>query len=283
MSNALFEAAYAKLNLNLHITGRRADGYHLLDSLVVFIDLADQLEGEVDDDLTLQLSGPFAAGLSSTDNLVMRAAEILRKHGGGRRGARLKLHKAIPHGAGLGGGSADAAATLRLLNQLWDLDLPDAKLKEMAVDLGADVPACIASQPVRMRGIGDELTSLPSWQPAPHYLLVYPGRAVSTVGVYQALKPPYAGPLMMLPNDYSWPEALRGTRNDLQKPAITLCDEIQAVLQELQQLTDATRVGMTGSGSACYALFAQKEAAKQAHAHFAAANDDYFTHSGQLR
>ena len=152
--------ARAKVNLYLHVTGKRADGYHELDSLMVFPDLGDALCLERAAELSLEVSGPFAAALEAEgpENLVLRAARALSALAGSGHGARLRLTKNLPIAAGIGGGSADAAAALRGLVRLWQLDLPEAKLRSLALELGADVPPCLESRPVFARGIGEILT-----------------------------------------------------------------------------------------------------------------------------
>src|SRR5262245_16594826 len=158
----LEEQAPAKVNLDLRVTGRRPDGYHELDSIVTFAAWADRLAFAPERRLTLRLSGPFAAALSEhSDNLVLRAARLLAYHGGCPPHVGITLDKQIPVAAGLGGGSADAAATLRALCRLWRLELTLADLLPLALELGADVPVCLGSRPARMRGIGEQIEPIP--------------------------------------------------------------------------------------------------------------------------
>ena len=180
--------APAKVNLTLQVTGRRTDGYHLLNSLTTFAVLGDELAIALANGLHLTVDGEFAddAGQGES-NLVLRAAHLLRDKTGCRQGARIALTKHLPVGAGLGGGSADAAATLHGLNKLWQLDLSDDTLAAWAPELGADVAMCLLSQPVLARGIGDELTSLPFQLPALYAVLAHTRMPLLSVDVYRAL------------------------------------------------------------------------------------------------
>lgn len=246
----LTEPAPAKVNLFLHVTGRRADGYHLLDSLAVFPGPGDVLHAEPADRLALEINGPFAAGLAANaDNLVLRAARALALG----RGARLVLEKNLPVASGIGGGSADAAATLRVLSRLWELDVP----KEVAVSLGADVPVCLRCAPSRMAGVGDVL------RPAPHLprcgvLLVNPGVGVSTAEVFSRRIGPYR-PAAELPARWSTASAmiddLAGLHNDLEAPARLACPAVSDVLTWLRDLPGCRLARMSGSGATCFGLF----------------------------
>ena len=185
------ERARAKVNLFLHLLGRRSDGYHLLDSLAVFPDVGDTLTAELADRTTLEIEGPFAAGLSG-DNLVLRAACALRSAGG----AALVLEKNLPVASGIGGGSADAAAALRVLDRLWGLDLPQAELAAIALGLGADVPVCLASVPARMGGIGEAIGVAPVL-PRCGIVLVNPGVPVSTAEVFRRRTAGFSPPAVL--------------------------------------------------------------------------------------
>ena len=180
------ERAPAKVNLFLHVLGRRPDGYHLLDSLAVFPGAADMVRAAPAAALTLTVEGRFAGGLEG-ENLVLRAAQALAEAAGGARGANLVLEKELPVASGIGGGSADAAATLRLLNRLWELALPASALHTLALGLGADVPVCLLSEPARMGGIG-ELLGVAPILPACGMVLVNPGASVSTAEVFRAAR-----------------------------------------------------------------------------------------------
>ena len=248
--------ARAKLNLYLHITGKRADGYHELESLVVFTDLADQLHIAAASELTLRIEGAFAAGLSTSDNLVLHAARALQRHTGTKQGAAITLEKHIPVGAGLGGGSADAAAALLALNAHWGLGVPAHELAVIGKTLGADVPMCLHSQAVVARGVGEQLTPLPQPLPALHGVLLYPNQPLATAQVYGAFRPQTKVAATALPPAEAKPfmEWLATTRNDLQAPAITLMPEIAEMLLVLETSPYVRLARMTGSGSCCFAL-----------------------------
>ena len=251
MSHSLIEPAPAKVNLFLHITGRRADGYHLLDSLAVFAGVGDVLRGEVAGELNLEVCGPFAAGLSGEpDNLVLRAARALGSHG-----ARLVLEKNLPVASGIGGGSADAAAALRLLCRLWRLAPPD--LAAIALALGADVPVCLVSRPSRMGGVGERLDATPRLPPC-GLVLVNPGVAVATADVFRARRGDWSPPAELPPG---WANAalmardLRALRNDLEPSAIALQPVIGEVISALAAVPGCHLARMSGSGATCFGLF----------------------------
>ena len=156
-------AAHAKVNLWLNVVGRRADGYHLLDSLVAFVDLADTIAAQPADRLSLELAGPSAAALTGdADNLVLKAARLLADRAGVSPRAAIRLEKRIPVAAGLGGGSADAAAALRMLVDLWRVALPEEELFDLAATLGADVPMCLAGRTAVASGVGERLQAAPA-------------------------------------------------------------------------------------------------------------------------
>jgi 4-diphosphocytidyl-2-C-methyl-D-erythritol kinase len=260
----LTEAARAKVNLYLHVVGRRADGYHLLDSVAVFPGAADRLSAAPADALTLDVEGPGAAGLGAgPDNLVLRAARALASATRVEAGARLVLDKRLPVASGIGGGSADAAAALRLLARLWDVRLPGDRLRLIAQELGADVPVCLGSRPARMQGVGERLQPAPSL-PACGMALVNPGTAVATPDVFRARSGAFSE-VPMLPD--AWPDAaalaagLARLRNDLEAPAIMLCPAIAAVLDWLRAQPGCLLARMSGSGATCFGLFADAEAA----------------------
>ena len=180
MSAAAVWPAHAKVNLWLNVVGRRPDGYHLLDSLVAFVDLADTLDVRPSDRLSLELAGPQAAGLAGDpDNLVLKAARLLADRAGVSPRAAIRLGKHIPVAAGLGGGSADAAAALRALGELWRVALPEEELFDLAASLGADVPMCLAGRTALVSGVGERLQPAPALPPAA-ILLVNPGAALPT-------------------------------------------------------------------------------------------------------
>ena len=258
------EYAPAKVNLALHVLGRRADGYHLLDSLVVFADIGDTLRAAPAEALALDVTGPFAAALAGdADNLALRAARRLAAAAGIAPRARLTLDKRLPVASGIGGGSADAAAALRLLARLWHLPLPST---ELALALGADVPVCLAGRPARMAGIGEALAPAPALPPC-GLLLVNPGVAVATPAVFRARSGPFSPPLD-LPDGWADAAALAADLarlgNDLEAPAVALAPAIGTVLAALRALPGTLLARMSGSGATCFALFATAAHARQA-------------------
>jgi 4-diphosphocytidyl-2-C-methyl-D-erythritol kinase len=258
---SLVVTAPAKVNLSLHVTGRRADGYHLLDSLVVFAGVYDRLTLDAADTLSLTVEGPGAAalaGLAATDNIVLTAARTLAAATGTRRGAHLTLHKALPVAAGIGGGSADAAAALTGLARLWGVSLPADAWTGLAAALGADVPVCLRGRPTTLGGIGEILAEAPPL-PAAWLLLVNPGVALSTPAVFRARQGPFGppAPLDRAPADAAaLAAALAVRRNDLSEAAISLAPEIGDVLDALSGQPGCLLSRMSGSGATCWGLFA---------------------------
>jgi 4-diphosphocytidyl-2-C-methyl-D-erythritol kinase len=250
--------APAKVNLALHVTARGADGYHRLDSLVVFAGTGDQLSATPSRDLSLAVSGPFASGLpGGEDNIVLRAARALRSARGVEKGAAIRLVKTLPQAAGLGGGSSDAAAALRLLARLWDVEplSPDAP---EVLALGSDVPVCLqAPVPARMRGRGEVVDPLPPLPPC-GLVLVNPGAPLATAEVFARLDRPDNPPLPDLPPGRLSPEGLagwlRGTRNDLQAPAEALAPPVAEALAQLRRTPGILHAVMSGSGATCVGL-----------------------------
>jgi 4-diphosphocytidyl-2-C-methyl-D-erythritol kinase len=266
----MHEAAPAKVNLFLHVLGRRADGYHLLDSLVVFAAVADRLEGRPSAGLSLTLGGPEAAPLAAeADNLVLRAARALAEAAGVPPRAALRLIKTLPVAAGIGGGSADAAAALRLCARLWGVRLPPDRLAALALALGADVPACLAGRPLRLGGVGEVLSPAPAL-PRFGLVLANPRIPLPTAAVFRArggdVRPPADLPA-------GWPDAAAMARdlarcaNDLQAAAIALCPPIAEVLAALAALPGALLARMSGSGATCFAILPDPAAAQAAAAH----------------
>lgn len=276
------ELAPAKVNLFLHVTGRRAaDGYHLLDSLVVFGPAIDRVEARPapDGQLTLAIDGPEAAMLAAEpNNLVLRAARALREMAGGDRaaslGAALRLTKHLPVASGIGGGSADAAAALRGLARLWGLDPGAATLALIGLGLGADVPVCLHSRPARMRGVGEVLAPAPDLPPC-GLLLVNPRVALPTPSVFRARAGLPFSAEATLPG--AWRDAaamardLAGLRNDLEAPAVGLCPAVAEVLDALAALPGCLLARMSGSGATCFGLFASAAEASRAGAALPAA------------
>jgi 4-diphosphocytidyl-2-C-methyl-D-erythritol kinase len=276
--------APAKVNLYLHVTGRRADGYHLLDSLVAFVDIGDRLRAEPATSLSLTVDGPEAADLAAVggDNLVLRAARLLADQAGTTAGAALHLDKHLPVAAGIGGGSSDAAAALLALRQLWRLPLDDNALCELGVRLGADLPACLYRRAVWVAGIGERLEPAGPL-PEPGILLVNPRRALSTATVFAARRGPFSdvGRFAPMPNKASaLARALMPCRNDLTEAAIRLVPEIATVLARLGRLPGSLLARMSGSGGTCFALFEDRAAAEEARALITAAEPRWWCAAG---
>ena len=260
----LEDVAPAKVNLALHVLGRRADGYHLLDSLVVFADVGDMLRAEPAETFSLTITGRFAGALAGEgDNLVLRAARALAAARGVATGARLTLEKNLPVASGIGGGSADAAAALRLLARLWGV-APAGP--DLALALGADVPVCLAGRATRMGGIGDALAPAPHLPPC-GLALVNPGVGVATPAVFRARSGSFSPPLDL---PAGWPDAasmaadLARLGNDLEAPARAVEPAIGGVLAALRSLPATLLARMSGSGATCFALFATPAAARDA-------------------
>jgi 4-diphosphocytidyl-2-C-methyl-D-erythritol kinase len=276
-TEAITEFAPAKVNLALHVTGRRTDGYHLLDSLVVFVGVWDTVTLQPAEGLSLRVVGPQAGNLGiGDDNLVLRAARLMGAQ------VAVTLDKRLPVASGLGGGSADAAATLRGMARLLHLPLPDAA---SVLRLGADVPACLSGQPVRMAGIGEVLTPLGNLPPV-WVVLVNPGVAVSTPDVFRQLdqrdNPPL--PITLPPfrtvNDLA--RFLTTQRNDLQTPALRQAPVIAEVLEALAGSSGCLLARMSGSGATCFGLFATRAHADAAANGLRAARPGWWIASGAM-
>lgn len=257
------EAAPAKINLCLHVTGRRADGYHLLSSLVAFADVHDSLHYRPANDLRLVLTGPEAASpTASADNLVLRAARALAEARGVAPTGHLSLTKRLPVASGIGGGSADAAATLRLLARAWRLDLTADELASVALGLGADVPMCLMGRPAVASGVGERLLPVPDLARL-DLVLVNPRRPLPTPDVFRAWRGDFSeeiGTATPARRDrlLGW---LDDRRNDLEAAACTVEPEIRAVLDILSAQTGCRLARMSGSGATCFGVFDDREAA----------------------
>ena len=250
--------APAKLNLYLHITGKREDGYHTLDSLVNFTALHDIVSVEPANGLTLQVTGPFAAELPSTsDNIIGTTAKRLRALSGTGAGAAITLDKRLPVASGIGGGSADAAATITALCRLWRVKSSADTLAGLALGVGADVPVCLAGRAAFMGGIGEELTS-PPLLPKAALVLVNPGITVSTSEVFKARNGPFSAPARFVdaPADVATFAALLAERgNDLTAAAIAIAPLIGDVLAAVESQPGCLLARMSGSGATCFGLF----------------------------
>lgn len=260
-------AAPAKINLFLHVGERRGDGFHALESLAVFTRAGDALRIAAAEGFSLTLDGPFGAALAGeADNLIARAARALAEKAGRAPGARITLTKNLPVASGIGGGSADAAAALSGLAQLWGLQLSHGDMHALAETLGSDVPACLMSRSLWMAGRGEILTPV-SGLPALSMVLVNPGVAVPTGPIFAALKTRTGIGQAKAPGGLRDAAALvsylRQTRNDLEAPARAMAPVIDDVLRALEQ-NGALLARMSGSGATCFGLFASDDAAKAA-------------------
>jgi 4-diphosphocytidyl-2-C-methyl-D-erythritol kinase len=239
------ETAYAKLNLALHVRGRLDTGYHRIETVFAFCEDGDEVSAASAQSGSFNASGEFAAKIDPKDNLVTRAAEALSRGSGSKQHAALDLEKRLPVASGVGGGSADAAATLRLLNALWDLQLPYEKLEEIGGELGADVPACIRSRTARGDGRGDKLEPNELQLGGTPVLLVNPRVELSTAEIFARWDGVDRGPLQ------DW----RNGRNDLEQAATSLAPQIGGILAWLSAQPGTTLVRMSGSGATCFAFF----------------------------
>ena len=278
MTGTVSSFAPAKINLALHVTGRREDGYHLLSSLVVFADIGDRVSAAPGDGLSLRVTGPRRAGVpENASNLVLKAAALL----GGDRGAALTLDKHLPAASGIGGGSSDAAAALRVLARLWDVPLPDAAA---VLALGADVPVCLAPRPVVMEGIGERLRPVPEL-PSLAIVLVNPGLEVATPAVFRDLERRDGTPLDSVPGGTSAAEFaawLATQRNDLEAPARALAPEIGTVLATLGGTSGCLLARMSGSGATCFGLYADGESAAEGARAVQVAQPGWWVASGRV-
>jgi len=283
--DSIRRAAPAKLNLYLHVVGRRADGYHLLDSLVAFAGVHDTVVAAKAGALSLAIEGPFAAALSGeADNLVLRAARALADVAGVRPWAALTLVKRLPVASGIGGGSADAAATLLAAGELWRITHKPGALAKLALTLGADVPVCLAGKAAQMGGIGEAIDPAPVLPRVP-LVLVNPLVPLPTPAVFKARSGPFSkpAPLAAVPRDArDLAEALRARRNDLADAAIGLVPEIKAILGALDAQPGCLLARMSGSGATCFALFARAEEAQAAAAALRSSKPGWWVEASEL-
>lgn len=276
---AFAETAYAKINLALHIRRRRADGYHDIETLFAFADDGDRLTATSADDISLTVTGTFGEGLSNRDNLVVRTAGLMREYYAVRKGAAITLDKRLPVASGIGGGSADAAATARLLRRLWSIEADDGALERLLAPLGADIPACVQSRTVYGDGTGADLKKVSdAGIHGKAILLVNPLQPVATGPVFKAWDGIDRGGLNTID---PWQAALAG-RNDLETPAIFICPAIEDVLNMLSQ-TEANLVRMSGSGATCFALYPTTTARDSAQCDISEACPDWWTMASFLR
>lgn len=291
---SLTEAARAKVNLTLRVVGRRTDGYHDLESVVAFADCADRLTLDAGQELQLKTIGPLADACGELgDNLVLKAARLLSERVPELKVGRFTLDKVLPVAAGIGGGSADAAAALRLLARVNALALEDRRLIEVALSTGADVPVCLASRACVMTGVGEKL--LPLGLPELPCVLVNPRVPVATKDVFAALGL-RSGELrvgatdviqaIIWPEDGSsagdWIEAFDSTINDLEAPAIRIQPVIAEVLAALSKADGSRLARMSGSGATCFAIFDESVAAQAAAQKIQLAHPGWWVHAGTL-
>ncbi len=286
---ALSVPAPAKINLYLHVTGKRPDGLHELDSLVAFAGISDVVEVSPADELNLTLDGPFQDGLTAGgDNLVLKAAERLREAAGVGAGAAIRLEKRLPVAAGIGGGSADAAAALNGLMALWQIDPASLDLGGVAMDLGADVPVCLYGRSAFVGGIGNEIERAPALPPT-WLVLVNPGQPLSTSEVFGERPGEHQG-------DFNGPgrfdespataEMLAGfladRGNDLTEAAERLLPGVAQVLKALEAEEDCLLARMSGSGATCFGLFADAGAAARAAAELGQQQPEWWVRAAPL-
>jgi 4-diphosphocytidyl-2-C-methyl-D-erythritol kinase len=290
----LIEEGRAKVNLTLRVVGRRTDGYHELESVVAFADCADRLSLAPGAALDLTMSGPLAQACGETsDNLVLKAAHLLGERVPGLKIGRFTLDKVLPVAAGIGGGSADAAAALRLLAQLNGLALDDKRLRDVAIATGADVPVCLASRACDMTGVGETL--LPLSLPIMPCVLVNPRVAVATREVFAALGL-RNGELLVGATDViratawpeqgasveDWVEVLAAGSNDLEAPAMRIQPVIGEVIAALNATDGAWLARMSGSGATCFAIFENTADAQRAAQKIQLDHPHWWVHAGVL-
>lgn len=272
---AVAEDAFAKINLALHVTGQRGDGYHLLDMLVTFTRHGDRLRFAAGPSDELTISGRFGADLSTADNLVLKARDLLRQaalaQGDHAPPVHIQLEKNLPIASGIGGGSADAAATLRGLMRLWAIRLPQDILAAIALRLGADVPMCLESRPLIARGIGEEIERIAL--PSLALVLANPLKAVSTPEIFRRLAAKDNAPLDLSGGD--WNGIVARNRNDLEVPARDLAPEIGEISNLLIE-NGASLVRMSGSGATCFGIFEDATAADDAEAALRSMRPDWY-------
>jgi 4-diphosphocytidyl-2-C-methyl-D-erythritol kinase len=291
---ALIEDGRAKVNLTLRVVGRRVDGYHDLESVVAFADCADRLTLTSGPELSLKTTGPLAEACGETaDNLVLKAARLLAERVPDLKLGEFILDKVLPVAAGIGGGSADAAAALRLLARLNGMALDDPRLKDVALSTGADVPVCLASRACDMAGVGETL--MPLSLPKLPCVMINPRVPVATKDVFKALGL-RNGELLVGASDVieaaawpeagasiaDWVEALSAVVNDLETPAMRIQPAIAEVLSALRSADGAMLARMSGSGATCFAIFANGAAAQRAAQKILHDHPAWWVHAGEL-
>lgn len=278
-------AAPAKINLFLHVTRKRPDGFHDLQSLVAFADVGDVLTLERAPELSLSIDGPFAQGLAAeADNLVLRAARALAERNPAVAAAHIRLTKNLPVASGIGGGSADAAAALRGIRALYDGSIAEQELLAIAASLGSDIPVCVASQTAWMEGRGEIVTLLPPLPPT-HIVLVNPGVSVATADVFRGLTIGAGEAALAPPAAFASLDALvrylKTTRNDLEAPARAIAPVVGSVLDAYAE-QGAVFSRMSGSGATCFGFFESAAKAQSAAAAIAKAKPRWWSRAGRL-
>jgi len=272
--------APAKINLALHVCGRRADGYHLLDSLVVFTGIGDRVAVRKNDGLKLEIEGPFKKTLTNeSGNLVLRAARFLKAFAKSNSGAHIRLEKNLPVASGIGGGSADAAATLRACAKLWGIDPRQIPNAELASKLGADVPVCVFRKPAFMSGIGGDIASAPAL-PKCWLVLVNSGQPLATKNVFAAMEG-FSPPLQReafnnLSGVAGLVRALEKHKNDLTNAAAGLAPSITSAIARLESNPDCLLARLSGSGATCFGVFADEQAAHDAAANISSKEPEWW-------
>lgn len=274
--------APAKINLTLHVTGQRADGYHLLDTLVVFADVGDALTLRRDNGFSIHVDGPEAKDVPvGADNLVLRVARLFE----GGAGVTVNLDKQLPVSSGIGGGSADAAAAYRGVRVLFEPEAAGEPQSDALLALGADIPMCVAATSARIGGIGETIVPIRTL-PALHAVLANPRCAVSTPSVFKALHHRHSAPMPdVLPAFETGADLaiwLADQRNDLDAAAISIAPVIAQVKAALAQAPQCILARMSGSGATCFGLFPDREAARSAAAHLAQTHPDWWIRSAEL-
>lgn len=277
--------APAKVNLYLHVVGRRPDGYHLLDSLFAFATDGDVISVSHAEDLSLEIIGPYASELSAgEDNIVLKAARMLASELKTEPKAHIVLEKNLPIASGIGGGSSDAAAALQALQKLWQKEVDEKRLYEIGLKLGADVPSCLAAKSVQVAGIGDILTSARK-HPILFTVLVNANKPVSTPAVFKAREESFSAP-NPISEDFTdigaFAEALKQRNNDLGAAACRVEPSVQAVLGAIGSYSSCLLARMSGSGGTCFGIFKSKEDAVSCQKRLAEAHPDWWVKETQI-
>ena len=259
--------APAKINLFLHITGKRPDGYHLLQSVVVFVNIGDRLTFTRHDSLFIDVTGPYAGDVCAPrDNLIYKAAVALGENYRHPPRGQILLEKNLPVASGMGGGSSDAATTLKGLSQLWGLPEEFDRMQKIAATLGADVPACLMRRPVWMEGVGEKMMRLPD-MPDLHMVLVTPAVATPTPEVFRQFRGKISPPIQFIGRRKSmgeWIADLKLYRNDLTEAAIAVSPDIKIALQSIRETSGCQVARLSGSGATCFGIYDTDAAAKAA-------------------